>query len=195
MSLRHVLLTVLSKEPNSGYGIGRLLQRELSHIWDARLQQIYGELAKLQADGLMDVESIDLPNRPAKKIYSLTEAGKAELDRWLTERAAPHTNNDDLLVRLYCMERIPTDALIRRLEEERDAYEAEARELRHRLAYGSRTEPSQLGLLLTLEAARTRVDSQAAWCVKTLAWLRGQAQAGASPESSARGARLRAAGG
>lgn len=201
MGLRHVLLTVLSKEPNSGYGVGRLLQKELSHIWGARLQQIYGELAKLQADGLMDVESIDLPNRPAKKIYSLTAAGKAELDRWLTDRAAPHTNKDDLLVRLYCMERIPTGALILRLEEERDAYEVEARELRHRLSQASRTEPSQLGLLLTLEAARSRADSQAAWCIKTLAWLhspsaegRGQTQAVASPESSARGARLRAAG-
>ena len=194
MGLRHVLLTVLSKEPNSGYGIGRLLQRELSHIWAARLQQIYGELAKLQADGLMDVESIDLPNRPAKKIYSLTAAGKAELDRWLTDRAAPHTNKDDLLVRLYCMERIPKDALILRLEEERDACEAEARELRQRLAYRSRTEPSRLGLLLTLEAARCRVESQAAWCVKTLAWLRGQTQAADSSQALARGARLRAAG-
>ncbi len=193
MSLRHVLLTVLSKEPNSGYGIGRLLQKELNHIWDARLQQIYGELAKLQADGLMDVESVDLPNRPAKKIYSLTAAGRAELDRWLTDRPAPHTNKDNLLVRLYCVERIPPDVLIRHLEEERDAYEAETRELRHRLAQASRTEPSQLGLLLTLEAARCRADSQAAWCVKTLAWLRGQTQAAGSPDSLARGARLRAA--
>ena len=194
MSLRNVLLTVLSKEPNSGYGIGRLLQKELSHIWDARLQQIYGELAKLQTDGLMDVENIDLPNRPAKKIYSLTAAGRAELDRWLTDRAAPHANKDDLLVRLYCMERIPPDVLIRRMEEERDAYEVEARELRHRLAQASRTEPSQLGLLVTLEAARSRAESQAAWCVKTLAWLRGRTQAAVSPDSLARGTRLRAAG-
>ena len=98
MSLRHVLLTVLSREPNSGYGIGKLLQKELSHIWDARLQQIYGELAKLQADGLMDVERVDLPNRPSKKIYSLTAAGMAELDRWLTDRAAPHTNSGNVMV-------------------------------------------------------------------------------------------------
>ena len=192
MSLRHVLLTVLSKRPNSGYGIGRLLQRELSHIWNARLQQIYGELARLEVDGLMDVESIDLPNRPAKKIYSLTADGKAELDRWLTDRPASHTNKDDLLVRLYCMERIPPDVLVRRLEEERDAHEAEARELRNRLAQASRTDPSQLGMLVTLEAARSRAESQAAWCVKTLAWLRGQPQAAGSPALSARGVRLRA---
>ena len=166
MSLRHVLLTILSKEPNSGYGIGSLLQKELSHIWDARLQQIYGELAKLEADGLLAGESVDLPNRPAKKVYSLTAAGQAELDRWLTDGVVPHTNRDDMLVRLYCMERIPTDALMRRLEEERDAFEAEARELRRRLAYRSSTEPSQLGLLLTLEAACSRAESQAVWCVR-----------------------------
>ena len=193
MSLRHVLLAVLSKEPNCGYGIGRLLQRELSHIWAARLQQIYGELAKLQADGLMDVESIDLPNRPTKKIYSLTAAGKAELDRWLADRAGLHTNKDDLLVRLYCMERIPPDVLIRRLEEERDAYDVEVRELRHRLAQASRMDPSQLGLLLTLDAARSRAESQVSWCAETLAWLRDRTQAAASSQALARGAGFRAA--
>lgn len=81
------------------------------------------------------------------------------------------------------------------MEEERDAYEIEARELRHRLTQASRTEPSQLGLLVTLEAARSRAESQAAWCVKTLAWLRGQTQAKRRPldppDSIARGARLR----
>ena len=68
MSLRSVLLVLLSKEPNSGYGVGRLLRNELGHLWDTRLQQIYGELAKLQSDGLVRAERFDLPNRPAKKV-------------------------------------------------------------------------------------------------------------------------------
>ena len=79
------------------------------------------------------------------------------------------------------------------LEEERDAYEVEARELRHRLAYTPSTELSQLGLVLTMEAARTRAESQVAWCVRTLSWLRGLTQAAGSPELSTNDVRLRAA--
>ncbi len=172
MSLKHVLLTVLNKEPNSGYGIGRMLEQELGHIWCARLQQIYSELAKLHADGLMSVENIQFLNRPPKKIYSLTDAGRSELERWLAEGAAPHGTKDDLLVRLYSMELIPRDALIRRLQAERDAYEVEARELRSRQAQTPRMDPATLGMLVTLEAARFRAESQVAWLERTLQWLR-----------------------
>lgn len=172
MSLKHVLLTVLNKEPNSGYGIGRMLQQELGHVWSARLQQIYSELAKLHADGLMTVENIEFPNRPPKKIYSLTDAGRSELERWLTAGVVPHSTKDDLLVRLYSMELIPRAALIRRLQAERDAYEVEARELRSRQAQTPRANPATLGMLVTLEAARFRAESRVAWLERTLQWLR-----------------------
>lgn len=199
MSLRSVLLALLSKEPNTGYGVGRLLRRELSHLWDARLQQIYGELARLRAEGLVEVESIDLPSRPAKKIYSLTPAGQEALDEWLTQRPAPRNCKDDLLVRLYCLERIPTDVMIRRLEERRDEYVSEVRELRDQLTHAPRTNPAQLGYLLTLEAGFSRAEGQLSWCTNALSWLRETDPASSRPEerSVARGrdTTLRAVGG
>ena len=85
MSLRFVLLALLSREPNTGYGLGCLLHGQLNHVWDAWLQQIYSELARLEAQGLVESESIELPNRPAKKVHSLTPAGSQALDEWLTQ--------------------------------------------------------------------------------------------------------------
>ncbi len=164
MSLRFVLLALLCKEPNTGYGIGRLLHNQLDHLWDARLQQIYSELGKLEALGLIEAESIDLPNRPAKKIYELTPAGNKALDRWLEQPPVPLSSKNDLLVKLYCLERLPNDVVIRRLEERQAEYEAMARELRDRLTRGRRTDPDQLGYLLTLEAALSDAEGQAAWC-------------------------------
>ena len=198
MSLRPVLLALLSKEPNSGYGVGRLFRRQLSHLWDARLQQIYGELAKLEVEGLVQFESIELPNRPAKKVYSLTQAGQQALDVWLAERPASVACKDDLMVRLYCLERMPQEVAIRRLEERRDEYESEVRELRRKLVEIPRTDPAQLGHLLTLEAALSRAEGEAAWCARALSCLRdgGQELSGLEERSveSGRGATLRAAG-
>lgn len=175
-----------------------MLQKQLNHLWDARLQQIYGELAKLEAQGLAQAESIALPNRPAKKVYSLTPAGQEALDEWLAQRPAPRSRKDDLLVRLYCLERIPNDVIIRRLEERRDDHENEVRELSHRLAQTPRTDPAQVGYLLTLEAALSRAEGQASWCARALSCLREGDQELSLPEEPSlerkRGATLRAAG-
>lgn len=171
MSLQSVLLAILSKEPNTGYGIGRLLRYQLGHIWDARLQQIYGELAKLEARGLVQCESIALQNRPAKKIYSLTPAGEQALDEWLLVRPSLQSNKDELLVRLYCLDRMPKDAIVRRLEERLDNAQQEARRLGQELNTVQRTDPTQLGLLLTLEAALSRAEALSTWCTRAIALL------------------------
>ena len=47
MSLRFVLLGLLTSEPNTGYGLGRLLRGEMNHLREASLQQIYTELSWL----------------------------------------------------------------------------------------------------------------------------------------------------
>lgn len=172
MSLQHVLLALLSKEPNTGYGVGRSLRCELRHLWDARLQQIYGEFAKLEARGLVAAQTVALPNRPAKKIYSLTTLGQATLDDWLLVRPAPQVNKDDLLIRLFCLERLPAEVLARRLEERRDEAKQEEERLSRETAQASRTDPAQLGRLLALEAALARTQSEAAWCERAAHILR-----------------------
>ncbi len=176
MSLRFVLLSLLSKEPDTGYGLGRTLHNQLSHLWDARLQQIYSELGKLETQGLVEAESIALQNRPAKKIYSLTPAGNNALDHWLAEPPAPAPSKNDFLVRLYCLDRIPHDVITRRLEEQRDTYENKARELRDRLEKTRRADPNELGHLLTLDAALTHAEMQASWCARALSRIQEAAQ-------------------
>ena len=177
MSLRFVLLSLLSKEPDSGYGLGRTLHGQLNHLWDARLQQIYSELGKLETQDLVEAESIALANRPAKKIYSLTPAGNVALDQWLAEPPTKAPSKNDFLVRLYCLERIPTDVIVRRLEEQRDTYQYKVRELRGRLEETVRADPKQLGHILTLEAAVAHAEMVATWCTRALSCVQEAAQA------------------
>ncbi|MCH7718729.1 MAG: PadR family transcriptional regulator [Chloroflexi bacterium] len=176
MSLRFVLLSLLSKEPDTGYGLGRTLHSQLNHLWDARLQQIYSELGKLETQGMVEAESIALQNRPAKKIYSLTAAGNNALDHWLAEPPAPAPSKNDFLVRLYCLERIPNDVIIRRLEEQRDFYGNKARELRDKLEETRRADPNALGHLLTLDAALAHAEMLASWCTRALPRVQEAAQ-------------------
>jgi PadR family transcriptional regulator AphA len=193
MSLRSVLLTLLSREPNTGYGVGRLLNREFRHLWDARLQQIYGEFAKLQEEGLVKVEAIAMPNRPAKKVYSLTPAGEEALIDWLAKPPARHAAKDELLIQLSCLERVPPGVATRRVEQRREESLSEVAALRELILKTPRTDPGHLGYLLTLEAALARAGAEVSWCEKALAVLSAEDASASRATLAPQPDRLRAA--
>ncbi len=174
MNLRFVLLALLSDEPNTGYGLGRVLSGEVKHLWDTSLQQIYGELHAMQTASLIEQQNVDIPNRPAKKIYSITPQGRVELDRWLAGPAAAQRQKDSFLVKLYCLDRMPSGVLVQCLEERRDESAAEAQELRKKMESVSASDRGRLGLLLTMDTALSAAEARAQWCEKTLARVRDQ---------------------
>lgn len=170
-ALRLVVLALLSKEPNTGYGLGRLLRGPLCHLWQARLQQIYTELGKLEKRGLVVPERIPLANRPTKKLYSLTAAGYDALDSWLAEPLDAAPPRDGLLIRMYCLERMPQHIVLRQLEDQRRLHEDKIREVERRLDQERRsslTSLRQLGEMLALEASLAQETAQATWCTKAL---------------------------
>jgi len=82
MSLRHGILGLVAGRPMSGYDITREFDLTLGHVWSARHSQIYPELSRLASEGL--IEHVDSGPRGRKR-YTATEAGRAEVLRWLRE--------------------------------------------------------------------------------------------------------------
>lgn len=81
MSLRIALLGLLTAYGSaSGYDLTKGFERSVAHVWQAGHSQIYPELAKMTADGLVTVEAEGARGR---KIYSITPEGRAELRAWL----------------------------------------------------------------------------------------------------------------
>ncbi|WP_424529154.1 PadR family transcriptional regulator [Sphaerisporangium viridialbum] len=83
MSLRIALLGLLSfSGPASGYDLTKKFETSLNYVWQAGHSQIYPELAKMAADGLITVEAEGARGR---KMYTITREGHDELRHWLTE--------------------------------------------------------------------------------------------------------------
>ncbi|MBX6386069.1 MAG: PadR family transcriptional regulator [Microbispora sp.] len=81
MSLRIALLGLLTAYGSaSGYDLTKAFERSVAHVWQAGHSQIYPELAKMTADGLVTVEAEGARGR---KIYSITPEGREELRAWL----------------------------------------------------------------------------------------------------------------
>ncbi|EYT78709.1 PadR family transcriptional regulator [Streptomyces sp. NPDC003703] len=100
MSLPHAILTALLEKPSSGLELTRRFDRSIGYFWSATHQQIYRELGKLEADGLIRALPSAQPVRGQKKSYEVLPAGRAELARWTAAAQEPRPQRDALLLRL-----------------------------------------------------------------------------------------------
>ncbi|MFC4034208.1 helix-turn-helix transcriptional regulator [Streptomyces polygonati] len=98
MSLRHAVLGLLAERPASGYDLMKLFETSLANVWPATQSQVYGELGKLAASGLLTV-SAEGPR--GRKEYAITAEGLAELRRWLTQTEPERHRRSETLLRVF----------------------------------------------------------------------------------------------
>ncbi len=100
-TLGYALLVLLARTPASGYDLGRRLKEPIGFFWHARYNQIYPELTRLEALGLVTHEVIEQEDRPDKKVYTITEAGLAALRQWAVEPPEEAPARSELLLKAY----------------------------------------------------------------------------------------------
>jgi DNA-binding PadR family transcriptional regulator len=102
MSLRHALLALLDAGPMTGYELAKQFDVSVAYVWHAPHSQIYPELRRMEAAGLIEAESLPRGEHGTKRPYSLTEAGAEELVRWVTDVAsAPPVRDPSYLKATY----------------------------------------------------------------------------------------------
>lgn len=83
MSLRSALLALISAGPLTGYDAVKHFRSSVGHVWHAPDSQIYPELRKMQAEGLLEATPVPWGSGDALKTqYSLTDAGREALAQW-----------------------------------------------------------------------------------------------------------------
>ncbi|GLW06268.1 hypothetical protein Misp01_13980 [Microtetraspora sp. NBRC 13810] len=80
--LRLYLLKLLEESPRHGYEVIRLLQDRFLGVYSPSPGTIYPRLARLEEEGLVTHEVVE-----GKKVFQLTDKGRAELDDRLDELA------------------------------------------------------------------------------------------------------------
>ncbi|MEV7520534.1 PadR family transcriptional regulator [Streptomyces sp. NPDC091371] len=125
MALRHAVLAALLEGEYSGYQLTKVFDLGVANFWYASPQQLYAELAKLEQQGLVAGREVVQESRPNKRLFHVTDAGRAELEAFAEGRLKPSVIRDDLLVMVQAADGIDTEPVIKQLEER--AAEAEAR--------------------------------------------------------------------
>jgi DNA-binding PadR family transcriptional regulator len=106
VSLRHALLGLLADRSASGYDLLKLIDTSLGNVWPATQSQIYSELNKLAGSGLI---AVDAEGARGRKQYALTDTGRDELRRWLTETEPARNHRSEVLLRVFFLGEISRD--------------------------------------------------------------------------------------
>ena len=89
MSLRYALLAILRVGPLSGYDLAKQFAQSVGHVWHAPDSQIYPELRKMEAEGLVEGEQQARGERGHRRLYHVTPAGDAAFTTWMAAPALP----------------------------------------------------------------------------------------------------------
>ena len=97
MALPHAILVSLCEQSGSGYELTHRFDRSIGYFWSASHQQIYRTLRTMEDDGWVSATVVAQRGRPDKKVYIVSDAGRAELARWIAAPLRPKSGRGGAL--------------------------------------------------------------------------------------------------
>jgi DNA-binding PadR family transcriptional regulator len=116
MSLEFAILGFLNYEPFTGYELKKIFDSSVRHFWSADQSQIYRTLAKLTDNGLAEVEHVAQRDRPDRKLYHITPAGRQAFQQWLCGPFPVQESKSGPLVQVFFSARLSEAELLSKFE-------------------------------------------------------------------------------
>lgn len=168
------------------------MEEPIGFFWHARRSQIYPELARLEEAGLVKHTVVAQHDRPDKKVYEMTDAGRAALREWVVSPLRPGMDRDELMLKTYSVwladpkQAITLFRAQERLHQERLAqYEQMAAEMERKAGSDHlRWNAPRFAAYATLQRGIAYERGYAEWC----RWMGGMlAERADAPDTSASG--------
>jgi DNA-binding PadR family transcriptional regulator len=172
MALRYALLGALAERPRTGYALLKHFEQSLDYAWPASHSQIYPELARLAAEGL--IEQTDSGPR-GSKTYAVTDEGRAEVTRWLRETTPDRRVRNDAQLRIFLLWLLEPDEAEQHLLREREYWRGLRAELEAIEAEPPGSSRKERAFRLALEDGLGLVRGRLAWLEDALAEVRSSA--------------------
>ena len=170
----HAILGFLTWGPMSGYEIRKRVEESIGNFWSESFGQIYPELRRLEAEGLIEPAGETQTGGRPRRAYLITDAGRDELSRWFDEPPQPMPIRNEMLLKLFFGGRPAPDAMIRHLAgylaRKREAA-ARYRDIEQSLRAEHAGHPDLPYWLMTLKLGMRQIAAEADWAEETLTEL------------------------
>ena len=169
MSLEYAILGFLNYHPYSGYDLKKIFDTSVRHFWPADQSQIYRTLSRLTERGFAEMEKVPQDDRPDRKVYHITDAGRMALRTWLGGPPALDEPRSASLIQVFFAGQLTDEQALARFEtfaEIMRALLAQYDQVEGQLAPFQQEIPSSrehFFWLLTLENGMTNMRANLAW--------------------------------
>lgn len=108
MAIQHAVLSLLTDGPSHGYELRVAFERAVGPQWGGlNIGHLYQVLDRLSRDGLVTSSVVPMSDRPDRRVYELTDAGREELEAWLGSAALRSGGyRDDFMLKLMAAARM-----------------------------------------------------------------------------------------
>jgi DNA-binding PadR family transcriptional regulator len=122
-----VLALLAIEGERSRYDLTKSVSKAIGYLWTPAKTQLYSVLPRLAERGLATSRTVREGARPEKKLFRITNAGRAELDEWL---AAEPESVETFFLRLFVGGLVPRAVLIEHVQWFRERTETQLAEYR-----------------------------------------------------------------
>jgi PadR family transcriptional regulator, regulatory protein AphA len=166
---KYAVLGLLAYAPLSGYDIRRIYEQSLGNFWSESYGHIYPILKRLEDEGLATGSVQRQTGKPDRNVFTITDAGRDELHRWLAAPADPHKERIEVLLKLFHGWEVGPDAMIGLVRQHRATHEALLRRYAgYDAEMGAHPEPPTPYWLMTVSCGRHLSEAWVAWCDETI---------------------------
>jgi len=121
--LKYALLGFLNYRALTGYDLKRVMETSTANFWNADLSQIYRTLKTLESDSAIASHVEPQEERPDRRVYTIREAGRAELQAWLyTPLTEMPALKESLLLKVFFSGQVDKTALLTQLRLQRELH-------------------------------------------------------------------------
>lgn len=162
VTIRNSLLTLLAEQPRYGYELRQAFESRTGSAWPLNIGQVYTTLDRLERDGLVEQGGEDTEGR---KLWRITDAGRAENARWL---AAPveqiGRGRDELAMKLAVISTIPGFDVEPIIQAQRESTTRALQDLtRTKAATDDPGSPDDLAWLLVVDSMIFQAEAEIRW--------------------------------
>jgi DNA-binding PadR family transcriptional regulator len=104
MALRNAVMAALLDGEASGYDLAKGFDAGVANFWMATPQQLYRELERMEADGLIQARLVQQERRPNKRLFALTDTGRQALYEFTAAAPRPTAIRDELTVKVHALD-------------------------------------------------------------------------------------------
>jgi DNA-binding PadR family transcriptional regulator len=160
--MKNVLLALLAKEPAHGYELKQTYEQLFRAVLPpVNAGQIYTTLGRLERDKMVQDQTVEQGDRPDKRVYELTPAGRTAVQSWLEEPVCGPRLRDEFFVKLVLARAAGIADATRLIERQRRAYLQALRDL-NELASQADVRANQTARLL-IQGAILHLKADVEW--------------------------------